>query len=245
MHSPFAFFMHQSKQFNHGRRLGLIPAAGTRMAGHAYAQLRMLRLKAPLLATINSAAYIDLKLKGFAKKVELFLSNPDMWHAVFVIERCLYPMIRVLRLCDTARCGGMSKILYFVHKTDAAIEQSVPLLKDLKYFDDHTAADANDVDGLDWDDGDSVVIWEGAPGSAPVPVAPKRIFRVWIEDWEWECISNNDPVAEARLLKKYGGMQWFNPDLLCNGDTAGNCTAESANMEFVRGHGGVAHYCVG
>ena len=53
MHSPFALFMHQSKQFNHGRRLGLIRAAGTQMAGHAYAQLRMLRLKAPLLATIN------------------------------------------------------------------------------------------------------------------------------------------------------------------------------------------------
>jgi hypothetical protein len=464
MHSPYALFMNQSKQFNHGRRLGLIRAAGTRMAGHAYAQIRMLRLKAPLLATINSAAYIDLKLKGFPKKVERFLSNPDMWHAVFVIERCLYPMIRVLRLCDTARCGGMSKLLYFVHKTDAAIEQSVLLLKDLKYFDDHVPSDANDVDGLDLEDGDFVdpviavaendsssesdsdeediygatslgeqilsvwkkrrqklitplsvagwycsphpdirkdvvdretganrldmekVItkifypmtgdelggtietfwrefnefqtkqgpgysrhyiwnvseikegkchlwhklyslkftevfgkvacrvcskplgcgqaernwgalkhvksgkrshmssdkaerlatvfgaacidrmrameaseevefhwtdadfevdlglenWEDAPGNVPVPVAPKRIFRAWIEDWEWECIRKNDPVAEARLLQKYGGMRWFDPDLLGDGAAAGNCTADIQNMEF-RGRDGGWH----
>jgi hypothetical protein len=68
MHSPYALFQAQSKIFNSGRKVGLIRAAGTRMAGHTYAQVRMLRLREPLLATISSAAYKDLKLKGVCKK---------------------------------------------------------------------------------------------------------------------------------------------------------------------------------
>ena len=135
MHSPYALFCSQSKNFNGGRKVGLIRAAGTRMAGHAYAQIRMLRLRAPLVATISSAAYIGLKLKGeFHRKVEEYLLNPDMWAAAYVVQRCLFPMIRVLRLSDKAACGGMSKIVFFVHKTDEALSKSMGLLKNLKYF---------------------------------------------------------------------------------------------------------------
>jgi hypothetical protein len=96
MHSPYALFCSQSKNFNNGRKVGLLRAAETRMAGHMYAQCRMLRLRGPLVATISSVAYIDLKLKGFPKKVEQYILNPDMWQAAFVIQRCLFPMIKVL-----------------------------------------------------------------------------------------------------------------------------------------------------
>ena len=152
MHSPYALFIAQTKNFNGGRKVGLIKAAGTRMAGHAYAQHRMLRLKDPLLATIASAAYKDLKLKGFPKKVEEFLSNPNMWEATFVLQRCLYPMLRCLRLGDTSACGGMSKVVYYVHETDKALARSMELLKDLTYFADHFPSDADDVEGLDLKD---------------------------------------------------------------------------------------------
>jgi Protein of unknown function (DUF 659) len=149
MHSPYALFIQQSKNFNGGRKVGLIRAADTRMAGHAYAQCRMLRLREPLLATISSAAYKDLKLKGFPKKVEEYLLNVDMWQATYEVQRCLFPMIRVLRLADKSACGGMSKIVYYVHKTDEAIRKSMDSLKDLKFFADHVPADAEDVEGLD------------------------------------------------------------------------------------------------
>jgi hypothetical protein len=43
------------------------------MAGHMYAQCRMLQLRGPLIATICSVAYIDLKLKGFPKKAEQYI----------------------------------------------------------------------------------------------------------------------------------------------------------------------------
>jgi hypothetical protein len=161
MHAPYALFINQSKQFNGGRKVGLICAAGTQMAGHSYAQLRMLQLWGPLLATINSAAYINLKLKGVSKMVEAFLGNADMWEVTFSLQCCLFPMIQVLQLGDMAACGGMSKMLYYVHKTDKAIEKSMVLLKDLKYFDDHQPSDADDVEGIDLlddfdDDSDSL-----------------------------------------------------------------------------------------
>ena len=148
MHSPYALFIQQSRNFN-GRKVGLIRAADTRMAGHSYAQVRMLRLKGPLLATISSAAYQDLKLKGFALKVEEYLKDDDMWKATYELQRCLFPMIRVLHLSDKAACGGMSKIVYYVHKTDEAIAKSMVALRDLKYFRDHRAADAEEVEGMD------------------------------------------------------------------------------------------------
>jgi hypothetical protein len=125
------------------------------MAGHVYAQNRMLRLRSPLMATIASAAYLDLKLKGFPKRVEEFISNKDMWEATYTLQRCLFPMLRVLRLGDKGACGGMSKIVYYVHKTDEAISKSMDTLKDLKYFADHEPADADDVSGVDLDDSDS------------------------------------------------------------------------------------------
>ena len=154
MHSPYALFLQQSKNFNGGRKVGLIRAADTRMAGHAYAQVRMLKLRQPLVATISSAAYKDLKLKGFPTKVEEYLLNNDMWLATFEVQRCLFPMIRVLRLADISACGGMSKIVYYVHKTDEAIRRSMNSLKDLKYFADHVPEDADSVDSDDSVDDD-------------------------------------------------------------------------------------------
>jgi hypothetical protein len=118
------------------------------MAGHAYAQVRMLRLKDAQLATIFSAAYKDLKLHGFAKKAEAYVQDADMWEATFVLQRCLFPMICVLRLGDKSACGGMSKIMYFVHKTDKAIRNSMKLLPDLKYFRLSSPSDANDEDSV-------------------------------------------------------------------------------------------------
>ena len=40
-----------------------------------------------------------------------------------------------------------------------------------------------------------------------------RIFRAWEETWEQKRIGpNGDPLHEARLLKKYGGLVWLDPD---------------------------------
>jgi hypothetical protein len=40
----------------------------------------------------------------------------------------------------------------------------------------------------------------------------QRIFRAWIEDWEMVAKMKQDPVNEAALLQKYGGLMWIDPD---------------------------------
>jgi hypothetical protein len=76
-----------------------------------------------------------------------------MWEATFVLQRCLFPMIHVLHLDEKSACGGMSKITYFVHKTDKAIRNSMELLHDLKYFRLSNPSDANDEDSVEDDKG--------------------------------------------------------------------------------------------
>jgi hypothetical protein len=161
MHSPYALYCNQSKVFNGGRKVGLLRCTEVRMGTHFYAWHRMLRCKAPLDATVSSAAYRDLKLnKGVPKKVEAFLKLKPMWDATFNLLRCVFPVLRVLRLADKASCGGMSKLHYYVRMTDKAIAASMTTLDDLEYFRNHVPADADDDDdGLEdgFSDDDSTV----------------------------------------------------------------------------------------
>jgi len=67
---------------------------------------------------------------------------------------------------------------------------------------------------------------------------PKRIFRAWQEPWELEIVQENDPVNQARLLEKYGGMVWQDPD---NGD---QMLTASTTMLFFSKKRGDKGYCV-
>jgi hypothetical protein len=88
--------------------------------------------------------------------------------------------------------------------------------------------------------------WTVIPGGLPVlPVAPKRFFKAWIEDWEWECIRHKDEVAETRLLQKYGGMRWLDPDPDGAGAGRGICIADAGNMEFQGGRNGAGWCLIG
>jgi hypothetical protein len=41
------------------------------------------------------------------------------------------------------------------------------------------------------------------------PLAPARIFRGWIEDWEVPLLKKNDQVVESKLLTKYHGLKLY------------------------------------
>jgi hypothetical protein len=224
MHSPYAMFCSQSKQFNNGRKVGLLRAAETRMAGHMYAQMRMLQLREPLVATISSVAYIALKLKGFPQKVEAYILNPDMWQAAFVIQRCLFPMIKVLRLGDKSECGGMSKLVYYVHQTDISIRKSMELLKDLKYFRTARPCDANDVDGIDLDDDqasdDEAVmdpVDDDDDDDTPANIeSPKHLGEQILEFWE---------KRKQKLITPLSIAGWFcSPEECIRQDVLANAT---------------------
>lgn len=81
--------------------------------------------------------------------------------------------------------------------------------------------------------------WDHLPGMLPTFVRPKRLFRAWMEPWEFECIYDDDPVSEARLLQKYGGMSWIDPD------EDELCRADDTEMEWQGGKGGAGWCLIG
>ena len=71
----------------------------------------------------------------------------------------------------------------------------------------------------------------------PVILGPKRIFKGWLEDWEEAIVKKNDPVHEAKLLRKYGGLRWHDVD------NDKMFTADNGKMVFHGGQSGCG-WCV-
>ena len=70
---------------NAGRKLGLIRAADTRMAGYFIAMHRMLRCRNALRATVASIEFTELNLKHeFVKRAVKAILDETMWSALFV-----------------------------------------------------------------------------------------------------------------------------------------------------------------
>ena len=91
-HSPYAMFMHHSKESNKGRPIGLIRAADTRMAGYFLAFHRMFRLQAALRAFTSTPAYMSWTIQGAKKKKFLWLKklveDNMMWEAIHILLCC-------------------------------------------------------------------------------------------------------------------------------------------------------------
>ncbi|KAL9189824.1 hypothetical protein ACHAXT_009499 [Thalassiosira profunda] len=79
-------------------------------------------------------------------------------------------------------------------------------------------------------------------GNKPTSV-PRRLFHAWVEDWETGILQKNCPEAEARLLEKYKGLVFFDPDNKtnysvhdkelewCEGDSGGWCVIAMPSEE--------------
>jgi hypothetical protein len=81
--------------------------------------------------------------------------------------------------------------------------------------------------------------WNAGFGDVPAPVVPKRLFKAWIEDWEWDCIHDNDVVSQAKLLQKYGGLSWIDPD------EEELCISKEEEMDFQGGRNGAGWCLIG
>jgi hypothetical protein len=66
-----------------------------------------------------------------------------------------------------------------------------------------------------------------------------RVFKAFIEDWEQDAMKKRDPVNEAKLLKKYGGLSWNDPD---NNNAV--LTAHGKTMHWARVTKTGGGYCV-
>jgi hypothetical protein len=88
-----------------------------------------------------------------------------------------------------------------------------------------------------WENDDFADPGIDTPPTPSVAVQPLRIFRAWLEDWEIPVRSKQDPVNEAKLLEKYGGLVWHDPDY----DKIFMACRENMHWSVVRGSRG---YCV-
>ena len=66
-----------------------------------------------------------------------------------------------------------------------------------------------------------------AENLAKVPT--QRVFRAWVEEWEHIGMRDNDAIMEARLLEKYKGLAFYDPD------DSKTYTVATENFEFRRG----------
>ena len=62
----------------------------------------------------------------------------------------------------------------------------------------------------------------------------RRVYYAWTEDWEDECIHTRDIEKEARLLKKYGGLQFDEEGVIF--------TISTKKMSFIKKRGN-HRYC--
>lgn len=97
MHQPYALFQKKSKDFNDGRNIGLIRAADTRMAGYIIAMMRLVRLREPLINTVTSRQFIDMKVP---KVLSRLIQSNLFWKHCMLIVKHLTTALCILRLAD-------------------------------------------------------------------------------------------------------------------------------------------------
>ena len=62
-HAPYAIFHKYSSRHNDGKNIGLMRAAGTRMAGAVIVLIIFIRLRRALVSTVTSPEFQNLKVK--------------------------------------------------------------------------------------------------------------------------------------------------------------------------------------
>ena len=81
------------------------------------------------------------------------------------------------------------------------------------------------MDTFFWDDDDfdSELDFNSASYKKEQKKKSKHVVKCWMEDWEVEAVAKKDPVAEAKLLQKYGGLEFYDIDnnlgcLICDNE---------------------------
>lgn len=135
----------------HGRKVGLLRGAGTRMASFFYAMLRVLRLKSALRATIHQPKFLNLKKNAKIEAAVFDIQDDNFFKALYILVRAVYPALLLLRACDTNQ-PFMDRIYHFVHLCTEGLNKSLTDLNDEVLFpaeveeeDEHLVDEAEEV----------------------------------------------------------------------------------------------------
>ena len=87
------------------------------MGGELIALLRLLHLRGPLVETVSSADFTNLRIfQGLAG----IILNPYFWKYAFLLARVVYPLMRILQLADK-KMAAMDMLYYFVLQADCIL----------------------------------------------------------------------------------------------------------------------------
>lgn len=117
-HAPHAQFVKVSKMHNNGHVLLFMRPSECRMGGYALQLMRVMRLKNVIEECTASKVFLDEKKFHFIKEVT---SMEVFWDVLFGIIQLLYPLYRLLRLCDMQR-GCIDKVKFYVMQVDRLLE---------------------------------------------------------------------------------------------------------------------------
>ena len=127
MHRPYAVFTKCAKEFNKGRKIGLLRPADTRMAGYFIALHRLLRLQKPLEAAQASIEWdsyqFPTKSKQHKEAIKAIATDAVFWHEVNTIVVGMFPVLKCLRLADSNK-AGMDKLYYYVRRTTESLRRT-------------------------------------------------------------------------------------------------------------------------
>ena len=132
-HGICAVFMTQSAMHNRGKKIGPLRGAGTRFATWFYAFICLLRLKDAFLATTHQAEFCDLSLNCPVGTATKDIKDKTFWQAMCALSRAVYPVIRVLRHCDS-NTPAMDKVFMLSNRCLQAITKSTGDLNDTNIF---------------------------------------------------------------------------------------------------------------
>ena len=127
MHRPYAVFTKCAKEFNKGRKIGLLRPADTRMAGYFIALHRLLRLQKPLEAAQASHEWDSYQFPNKNKQqkeaIKAIVTDSVFWQEVSTIVIGMFPVLKCLRLADSNK-AGMDKLYYYVRRTTEALRRT-------------------------------------------------------------------------------------------------------------------------
>ena len=118
---------------HNGRKIGLIWAAGTRMGGFFYCFHRLLHLrvvlKAVVITTWIKKVEFEKKNSHFKDLVEKIAGSDELFEAITIVVKMLWPVIKCILLSDS-NSPGMDKIWFFVRQTTFRLKDMVKEIDD-------------------------------------------------------------------------------------------------------------------
>ena len=132
-HMPHSMLLSESKKHNDGKPIMFIRASDTRMGGHIISLARTYRLKKTLDSVVTNSQFMTNSMgkKGVKSKIISLVQSKSFWNHVLVCLKCMFPLLKLLRLCDKKE-PAMDRLYYYVRQTDSSLKDSKECINDIQ-----------------------------------------------------------------------------------------------------------------